>query len=132
MLDPNWTTFAICLYIFSHYNTDWIANIEIGLDPSNSVIKRLWCRGLLLFVLCAEVYSITTIKSAGTCKKCQHGLYELRHEKIRFLLMRKQRRRSAVQCAVTAQLISAFVFATRIVQFLLYLHPKFQDSNILL
>ena len=25
------------------YNTDWIANTEIGLDPSNSVIKRLRC-----------------------------------------------------------------------------------------
>ena len=29
--------------IFSHYNIDWIANTEIGLDPNNSVIKRLWC-----------------------------------------------------------------------------------------
>ena len=30
---------------------------------------------------------------------------------------------------VTAKLISAFVFATRIVQFLFYLNPKFQDSS---
>ena len=35
MLDPNQTIFAICLYILL-YNTDWIANMEIGLDPSNS------------------------------------------------------------------------------------------------
>ena len=28
---------------YSHYNTDWITNMEIGLDPINSVIKRLWC-----------------------------------------------------------------------------------------
>ena len=28
---------------YSCYNTDWIANIEMGLDPSNSVIKRLRC-----------------------------------------------------------------------------------------
>ena len=28
---------------YSRYNTDWIANTEIGLDPNNSVIKRLWC-----------------------------------------------------------------------------------------
>ena len=41
--------------------------------------------------------------------------------------MRKQRRRSAVQ-PVTAQLISAFVFTAQIVQFLLYLYSKFQDS----
>ena len=40
--------------------------------------------------------------------------------------MRKQRRRSA------AQLISAFVFTRWIVQFLLYLHPKFQASSLFL
>ena len=26
---------------YSQYNTDWIANTEIGLDPNNSDIKRL-------------------------------------------------------------------------------------------
>ena len=35
-------------------------------------------------------------------------------------------------CAVTAQLIIAFVFATRTVQVLLYLYPKFQDSSFIL
>ena len=40
--------------------------------------------------------------------------------------------KTQISCAVTAQLISAFVFATRIVQFLLYLYPKFQDSSFLL
>ena len=46
--------------------------------------------------------------------------------------MRKQSSRSAVllhSCAVTAQLICAFVFAAQIVQFLFYLHPKFQASS---
>ena len=33
---------------------------------------------------------------------------------------------------VTAKLISAFVFATRIVQFIFYLNPKFQASSSLL
>ena len=28
---------------YSRYNTVWIANTEIGLDPNNSVIKRFWC-----------------------------------------------------------------------------------------
>ena len=46
--------------------------------------------------------------------------YEPHREKTGFLPMRKQRRRSA-----SAKLISAFVFATRIVQFLFYLNPKF-------
>ena len=37
--------------------------------------------------------------------------------------------KAQISCAVTAQLISAFVFATWIVQFLRYLDPKFQDSS---
>ena len=50
---------------------------------------------------------------------------EPRHKKTGFLPMRKQRRR-------TAKLISAFVFATRIVHFLFLLNPKFQASMLLL
>ena len=45
--------------------------------------------------------------------------------------MRKQRRISD-SFAVTAKLISAFVFATRIVQSLCFLNPKFQASSHLL
>ena len=37
-----------------------------------------------------------------------------------------------ISCAVTAQLISAFVFATRIVQSLYFLNPNFQASSYLL
>ena len=37
-----------------------------------------------------------------------------------------------ISCAVTAQLISVFVFAMRIVQSLYYLNPKFQASSHLL
>ena len=37
-----------------------------------------------------------------------------------------------ISFAVTAKLISAFVFTTRIVQFLLFLNPKFQASSLLL
>ena len=51
--------------------------------------------------------------------------YVPRYEKTGFSHMRKQRRRSA-------QLISAFVFAIRIVQALFYLIPKFQASSHLL
>ena len=40
--------------------------------------------------------------------------------------------KGADQFAVTAKLISAFVFATRTVQFLFYLNPKFQASSLLL
>ena len=39
-----------------------------------------------------------------------------------------------ISCAVNAQVISVFVFATQIAQFLLYmyLHPKFQASSLFL
>ena len=38
-----------------------------------------------------------------------------------------------ISCAVTAQLmISAFVFATQIIQSLVFLYPKFQASSPLL
>ena len=37
-------SFSHIIYPFySQYNTDWIANMEIGLDPNNSIMKRLWC-----------------------------------------------------------------------------------------
>ena len=39
-------SFCYITYAFySHYNTVWIANMEIVLDPNNSVIKRLWYTG---------------------------------------------------------------------------------------
>ena len=37
--------------------------------------------------------------------------------------------KAQISCAVNDQLISAFVFATRIVQFLAYLYLKFQASS---
>ena len=53
----------------------------------------------------------------------------LRMKKTNNLLMRKPKAQTSF--AVTAKLISAFVFATRIVQFLL-VNPKFQASSLLL
>ena len=52
-------------------------------------------------------------------------IYEPRHEK-------NAKTKAQISCAVTAQLISAFDFATRIVHFLMYLYPNFQDSSFLL
>ena len=49
--------------------------------------------------------------------------YEPHHEKTCYLHMRKQRCRSA------AQLISAFVLATQLVQSLFFLNPKFPASS---
>ena len=65
------------------------------------------------------------------CEEARNQLlYEPYHEKKkqRFLPLRKQRRRSTVQYII-AQLISAFVFATRTLQILFFLNPKFQASS---
>ena len=55
-------------------------------------------------------------------------LTELRHEKTRFLPMQKTK--VQISFAVTAKLISAFVFAIRIVQSLF--NPNFQASRFFL
>ena len=52
-----------------------------------------------------------------------------RQEKMGLLPMRKQ---AQISCAVTAQLISTFVFATRKEQFLFVLNPKFQAFSLFL
>ena len=54
-------------------------------------------------------------------------LYEPPHGKTNNLHRRKQKTR--ISFAVTAKLISVFVFATRILQFIFYLNPKFQASS---
>ena len=56
--------------------------------------------------------------------------YELCHEKTRFLPMRKSK--AQISFAVTVKLISAFIFATQIVQFLFFLISKFRTSSHLL
>ena len=40
--------------------------------------------------------------------------------------------KAQISFAVTAKLISAFIFAARIVQLLFYLYPKFEASSVLL
>ena len=58
------------------------------------------------------------------------ALFEPRREKIGFFAYAKTK--TQISFAVTAKLISAFVFATRIVQSLFFLNPKFQASSHLL
>ena len=59
--------------------------------------------------------------------------YESRHEKTSVLHMRKQfayaKTKTQISFAVTAKLISTFVFATQIVRSLYFLNPKFQASS---
>ena len=40
------------IYVYTfylHYNIDWIANKEIGLDPRKGVMKRLRCTAIIKF-----------------------------------------------------------------------------------
>ena len=57
-------------------------------------------------------------------------IFEPPHEKTNNLYMLKTKMQS--NCAVTAKVISAFVFATRIVQSFFFLNPKFQASSLLM
>ena len=49
------------------------------------------------------------------------------HEKLQIFAYAETK--AQISCAVTAQLISAFIFTSWIVQFLFLLHPKFQASS---
>ena len=68
------------------------------------------------------------------CKDCntvkRRKSFEPRSEKTGFLHYAKTK--TQISLPVTAKLISAFVFATWIVQSLFYLNPKFQASSHLL
>ena len=55
--------------------------------------------------------------------------YEPRYEKRLFA---NAKTKTQISCAVSAQLISAFVFATQILQSLYFLNPKFQASSHIL
>ena len=56
-----------------------------------------------------------------------YTLFEPRCEKTGLFVYAKTK--TQIRCAVTAQLISAFVFAIRIVQSFYFLNPKFQASS---
>ena len=60
-------------------------------------------------------------------KNIEIFVFEPPHGKTNNLHRRKTK--AQISFAVTAKLISAFVFATRIVQFLFYLNPKFQAPS---
>ena len=75
---------------------------------------------LFVFMICIEHVE---------CKYCQ-SIFELRYEKKRLFVYAKTKMQ--ISCTVTAQLISAFVFATQIVQSLYFLNPKIQAPSHLL
>ena len=84
-MDQCWTPIGhfrlIFLYnylFYSRYKTVWIANTEIGLDPNNSVIKRLWCifniaqnrvnsKSLTFIDLLYSYFQHLLFRTIGTC-----------------------------------------------------------------
>ena len=72
---------------------------------------------------CSIICNSSTRKLKYKHLQIRRSISEPPHGKTNNLHRRKQR---------PASLISAFVFATRIVKFLLYLTPKFQPSSLLL
>ena len=74
-----------------------------------------------------SIFSFPYLHSLFFC--IDWGLIEPRRKKTGLLHMRKQ---TQISFAVTAKVISAFVFATRIVQSIYFLNPKIQASIHLL
>ena len=94
----------------------------------NNLIHVLFDTLFFLILFLQNHGSVQNIYIKVGCK----GLYiaricEPRHEKTSSLHMRKQK--TQISFAVTAKLISAFVFATWKVQYLFFLNTKFQASS---
>ena len=70
---------------------------------------------------------IRIFKSLAGFKTKKFGKMSLVMRKLDLCIYAKTK--AQISCAVTAQLISAFVFATQILQSLYFLNPKFQASS---
>ena len=86
--------------------------------------------------LCFGMYTKTWFSCDKTNASFSHIIAELwvifepHRERKRILAYAKAK--AQISFTVTAKLISAFVFATLIVQFLFFVNPKFQASSLLL
>ena len=78
--------------------------------------------------LCKNSYQLTPTKKIAT-QTHNKTIYEPRVKKTAFEYAKTK---TQISFAVTAKLMSVFVFATRIVQSLFYLNPKFQASSHIL
>ena len=73
-------------------------------------------------------YTGATLISKKACIPLLFPAYEPCHEKTGFFAYAKAK--TQISCAVTAQLISVFVFATQIVQSLFFLNTNFKPLAI--
>ena len=72
---------------------------------------------------------IALIQQFNHCEKKEEKNCYIMCRVMRKLDFAYAKTKTQISFAVTAKLISAFVFATRIVQSLFYLNPKFHGSN---
>ena len=96
--------------------------------------SRVYIQGLSIYISLETCISIASMLLVHICMctwqtaKCfLYGSYEPGREKIGFFAYTKTK--AQISFAVTAKLISAFVFAIQIVQSLYCLYPKFQASG---
>ena len=87
------------------------------------------CQGSI-FVCLSHVacyFHIAQIRTGVLVRSGLHMSHAMRKPDFSYAKTKMQ-----ISFAVTAKLISTFVFATQIVQFLLYVYPNFQAFNLLL
>ena len=122
------TCVYVCLYFFTAGCFAWPPGTDThpkkGLSFTNSDIQRGICSFGSFVPIEYEIYHVKhELNIVGKKFYISLTKYEPRYEKTAFLHMKTKMQ---ITCAVTAQLISAFVFAIRIVPSLYYLNPKFQ------
>ena len=83
---------------------------------------------LCIFIFCLSVYCTFYLYCLFVCSPI---LEEIKYLILSYLFA-YAKTKTQVSCAVTAHLISTFVFVTRIVQSLYFLNPKLQTSRYLL
>ena len=98
----------------------------------NFTIRIVKTKALISFAVTAPVFS--HMQNVGFLMMrliySYKNFIEPPHGKTNYLQYAKTE--TQISFAVTAKLISAFVFATRIVHFLIFLNPKCQASSLLL
>ena len=92
--------------------------------------------GISLSCSCAHPYQLALATSAhplpGTITTCISAENYDKSLVMKNRLFAYAKTKTQISCAITAQLISVFVFATWLVQSLFYLNPNFQASSHLL
>ena len=118
----------------------YLLNLLIIVQVDTMPVVRYWsevlCCTIVTHLSDLEVKFVDfKISCLGFWLKFSEFLKRLKDELSRIVRNRNfayAKTKAQISFAVTAKLISAFVFATRIVQFLFFLNPKFQAFSLLL